>query len=90
MTFRHSMMRSIVAISWVFGDISRAYDAAAFKRRSEHSCIAWHRKLSKLFAINTGQRVQQITLSSCVDHVIKKRSELSSTKLQPRIGCRLH
>src|SRR6266487_6248695 len=90
MTFGHPMMRSIVAIRWVFGDISRAHNAVPFKRRSEHSCIAWHGKLSEPFAIDTGQRVQQITLSSFVDYVVEKRSELSSAKLQPRIGCRLH
>src|SRR3981081_4694677 len=54
MTFGHSMMRSMVAIPRVFGDIPRTHNPTSFKRRSEHSSISWHGKLSKVFAINAG------------------------------------
>jgi hypothetical protein len=82
--------RRIILVSGIFGEICGADDFCAIKGWSEVGYVAGCRKPGKLFSVDSRKRVKKVALSSGVDDVVKKRSELRAAKLETRVRGGLH
>src|SRR5262245_34419367 len=72
---RHPMVRGVVTIPGILGDIVAADDGGPLEGWLEHLGVARHRKLREYLARYPGYRVERVGLVALVDHVVKERAE---------------
>jgi len=72
-----TVVRRVVAVTWVCSDVVRADDAFTLEGRSKHGSVSRHRKALELLARHAGQRVQHVALARAVQDVVEKGAELA-------------
>ena len=87
---RHAVMRRIVTVPRVLGDVGAANDGGAFECRIEHFRVPGHRELGERLAGYAGDGVQRIGLAVLVDHVVEEGAEFGRGQLSGRVRHRLN
>ncbi|SEP80938.1 hypothetical protein SAMN05216409_102214 [Pseudomonas lutea] len=83
-------MGGAFSVTGVLGDVIRAYDALALEGWRKDGGVTRHGKISKRFARYTRQRIQHVTFTLLVQHVVEERAELRMNQRNGCIGRFLH
>ena len=85
----HALVRRVVAIPRLGGDVVAADDAGALEGRLEHRRVARHRELRERLARDAGDGVKGVSLAFVVDDVVEESAERGGRQFCRRIGHRL-
>src|ERR1700753_128590 len=86
MALRHALVRIVLAVAWILGDVVGAHDALAREGRREDRGVARHREFREGLARHAGQRVEQIAFAGLVGDVVEERPERGAGQLGGGIG----
>ncbi len=87
---RHALVRRILAVAPILGDIVRPDHAFAGKGWREHLRVARHAELLELGPVRARKREQHIFFAGGVDHIVEEGAELRSGQLDAGVGDLLH
>ncbi len=86
MALRHAVVRLVVAVAGVRGDVVAADDARTLERRVEDRGVAGHREALERGARDAGDRVEHVRLAAAVEHVVEERAELRARERRALLG----
>ena len=82
----HTLVRRILAVARILGDVVGADNALASKGRSENLRGARHAEALELRPICAGKRVEHVARAFLVEHIVEERTELCARQFDASVG----
>ena len=86
----HPVVRRVLSVARVAGDVAAAHDPLAVEGRREHLGVAGHGEARERLARHAGEGVEGVRLARLVEDVVEERAELRAGERRGLVRGRLH